>query len=574
MYNDFHKKCNFSLIVKDLEQHIFYNINRICMKNVHRFIWIFVLVAICSVSCRKDEPPPTPPPHPPTPPINEVSLLVSQYLVYDGMEMFYLWDEQMRGRKPTATDTDAKRYFESLLYRPTDVWSWITDDVDALLRDFAGESARAFGFAPFVLWADQQRTRLVGLVRYIYPNTPAADEGMRRGDIIFEIDGRPITEANWRLLVDGGSTVTLTVYNQNFQNPRPVTITPRSFSANPVLHSSVHRFDNSDRVIGYLFYTAFRSNFNNYLYQAFRKFQREGVNELVLDLRYNPGGGVDAAVYLASLIAPREAVENNEVFTIMSYNRFINNLFDSNFERYFARGYGYENWERGWRLGVYDDSQFQNPLNANLNLGRVHIIATPSSASASELTIFCLRPFMDVYHIGGETSGKYTASWTVHAFDNFLVGEPPNRRARAQSVHNPNRFTAAQREELRNWAMQPIVGRYTDRDSRDFVAAGTLRPDFPREADRRRFMDEMFMFAPAQWRPIGSEDDFLFNEAIALITGRPRIAIPPMPTRASGKQFIDAHLRSPQEEQLRRAVNVDNVEIDPEMLRKMLESLR
>ena len=532
------------------------------MKNLYRFIRILAIIAILNVSCRKDDPPPHP--RPPDPPAPEASLLVSQYLVYDGMAMYYLWNEQMLNREPTETDTDPFRYFQTLLH-PTDIrnrWSWITDDVDALLRNFAGESARAFGFAPFVLWADQQRTRLVGLVRYIYPNTPAEEAEMRRGDIIFEINGEPITEANWRLLFDGGFTTTLTVYNQFFQNPRPVIITPRPFPSNPVIHSSVHRFDDSDRVIGYLFYTAFRSgtaettesNFNGHLFQAFRRFQQEGVNELVLDLRYNPGGEVSAAIYLASMIAPREAVENNEIFTIMSYNRSVNADFD-------RRG-----WERGSRLGVYDTLRFQNPIYANLNLDRVFIIATQFSASASELTIFCLRPFMDVYHIGGETQGKYTASWTVHAFDNFFVGEYPNRRARAQRVHDldrhPNRFTAAQKEELRNWAMQPIVGQYTDRNGRDFATAGTLRPDFPIASQATN---------PAVWLPIGNRNDYLFSKAISLITGQPRTAV----TRsASDRLFFDSYLFSPQEMQLRRAVNVDNIEIDPEMLREMLRSLR
>ena len=531
---------------------------KINMKNLRQFLWIFAVVSILNVSCRKDDPDPS----------NnnndkeEPSLLVSQYLVYDGMALYYLWNEQMLGREPTEADTDARRYFESLLYRPTDVWSWITDDINALMRNFAGgESARAFGFSPLhVTFTNQQNqvVRQVAFVRYVYPGTPATEVGLRRGDAISEINGSPVNSTNVGLLFAESSltSITLTVEDQYFQNPRQVTITPRAFAANPVLHSRVDSI--GDRVIGYLFYTAFRggtaaSNFNEALFQVFANFKQSGVTDLVLDLRYNPGGEVSTAIYLASMIAPRAAVVNQEIFTTMNYNRLQNEYFD-------LRG-----WERASRLGRFNDDLLQDPLLANINPDgnlRVFIIATRWSASASELLTFGLRPFMgdnNVVHIGENTSGKYTVSWTVHAFDNFFVGTGANRIARAQRVHNPDDLTSAQREELRNWAMQPIVGTYTDRDGRDFVAAGTLIPNVA------------VPYSIDNWVPIGDERDFLFATAISLITGQPHTAV----TRsASGHHFINDQLFSPQEQQLRRAVNVDNIEIDPEMLRKMLRSLR
>ena len=501
------------------------NQSRICMKNLHRLIWIFVLVLICNVSCRKDDLSPT---------------LVSQF-VFDGMSVYYFWDERVHGRAPRATDTDAKRYFRSLLH-PIDTrngWSWITDDVDALLRNFAGESARAFGFVPITIHF-QSTGRFEGFVRYVYPGTAAEKAGIVRGDIIIAVNGVPLNDSNRHLMFDADAKTTFTVLNQHRQNRREVTITPVSFSANPVLHSSVHRIDG--RVIGYLFYTAFRSNFNESLFEAFRKFQQENVTDLVLDLRYNLGGDLSAALYLASMIAPRTEVESGAIFTTLEFNQLINNRFSRE--------------GRNRRLSAYCDD-FSNPIDANLNINRVHIIATRHSASASELTIFCLRPFMgenNVVHIGENTSGKYTVSWTVHAFDNL--------EGRAQRVRDPSRFTAAEQEELRNWAMQPIVGQYTDRNGRDFIAEGTLRPDVPVQSQ---------IFTPELWKPIGDENDYLFSKAISLITGRPHTTA----TRsASDRQLIGTPLLSPQETLLRRAVNVDNMEIEPEMWQKMLESLR
>jgi C-terminal processing protease CtpA/Prc len=506
------------------------------MKNLRQFIWIFIVAALCNVACEKKDDPVTPP----EPPENKIPA-VSQF-VYDGMSQFYLWNEQMSHKEPKISDTDANKYFESVLYSPIDRWSWITDDVNELLNTFSGEGARAYGFDALGLWWDEQRNRLIAFVRYVYPNTPAEKAGFKRGDVIWEIEKRPITVQNYNMLFEADKEVTFTVFGQDDpvlagNTPLPVTtwdvkITPEYPPMNPVLHSSIHEIDG--KKIGYLFYTAYRSNFNNYLYEVFSEFKNKGVTDLVLDLRYNPGGDISAAVYLASMIAPKDEVEKKSLFAIMNYNRFINQEYD-------RRG-----WIRGAQLGEYHE-RFPNPIDANLELelNKVYILATEFSASASELTIFCLRPYVDVVHIGENTSGKYTASWTVHAYDNFMQ----NGQARAQIVYSANdpKLTTESKEELKNWAMQPIVGRYSDKNDKDFVAAGTLRPDFPIATQE---------FNTRTWKPIGDKEDYLFAKAISLITGQPYRAA----TRSvSDRQLINTELRSRSEKLLRRAVNVDNI---------------
>ena len=59
--------------------------------------------------------------------------------------------------------------------------------------------------------------------------------------------------------------------------------------------------------------------------------------------------------------------------------------------------------------------------NSSLNLNRVYIIATQSSASASELVINCLDPYIDVIHIGTNTYGKYQASVTLYDAEDFSL---------------------------------------------------------------------------------------------------------------------------------------------------------
>lgn len=411
--------------------------------------------------------------------------------VYDGMSSYYLWSNEMVNKKPTVKDVDPKKYFESVLSSvdKTHGWSWITDDIDELLSGFSGESAAAFGFGITALWFDSSRTRIVGFVRYVYPGTPADLAGLKRGDVITHSNGVILNGTNYSVLFGSNSEVIFTVLDKNFENPRLVTIKPATIKTDPVLYSKV--YEDSGKKIGYLFYTNFIEDYNSSLYRVFSEFKAAGVTDLVLDLRYNPGGSISAATYLASLIAPASAVQNKEVFTIMNYNDYINGLFAE------------QKVDRKDYFGTYN-SKFANPLTANLNLNKVYIIAMSSSYSASELITHCLAPYMTVEHIGEKTGGKYTASWTVHAYNNY--------GGTVQPVYNERSLTTNEKATLKNWAMQPIVGKYTDKNNLDFIATNGLVPDYPIASQEQNTYT---------WKPIGDTNDYLLAKAISLITGKP-----------------------------------------------------
>ena len=460
-------------------------------------------------------------------PTNKIPV-VSQF-VYDGMSAYYLWSDEMLSKKPTASSTDPKVYFKSLL-NSTDTshgWSWITDDVDALLADFSGTPVD-FGWSLSLLWADQAKTKLVAFVKYVYPNTPAANAGIVRGNVITNIGGANIvtspTAAGYYMKLFGSTGITVTVQDQNYLNPVTKTLTPVQIQTNPVLKDTVYAPVNG-KTIGYLFYTAFIGEYNNKLYEAFTKFKNAGVTDLVLDLRYNHGGSIDAAGFLASLIAPQTVVQSKSVFTILSYNNAINQIFDQ------------RNWSRKDSLGM--SSGGLNPLSANLNLNKVYIIATGDSYSAAELITFCLKPYMNVVHIGSNTGGKFTGSWTVHAYD--------EHNGKTVTIYDGTKMTTADKSTLQKWAMQPIVAKYTDKNNADFVSPGYLVPTEPvtsQENDTRN------------WKTIGDKNDYLLAKAYSLITGIPLSGAANTTLPRSVYGFSDAKLFGQVDGQMKEAVQL------------------
>ena len=274
---------------------------------------------------------------------------------------------------------------------------------------------------------------------------------------------------------------------------KDIQITPTTIKTNPILYTNIYSV--GDRKIGYLFYTGFISNYNQQLFDVFSKFKQAGVNELVLDLRYNHGGDISAATYLASMIAPYDKVKEKPIFTKLTYNKNIGE--DKDY------------------LGVYNEKDIivenkvaakaePNPIDANLNLNNVYIIATQDSYSASELITFCLRQFLNVTHIGKKTGGKYTASITIHPFDNNL-GYPLYPKIYPKKV-----LSDELKNKLQNWAMQPIVAKYTDKEGNDFIATNGLIPNIE--------LTEGFGYLN-NWVSIGDTKDVFLGQAIYTITG-------------------------------------------------------
>lgn len=357
-----------------------------------------------------------------------------QNFIWKGLNLYYLWQDKV----PNLADnkfnsqaelnnflldySDPEVLFESLIYdrKNTDKWSWIVDDYIALEQSFQGISKN--NGVEFGLVALANNVDIFGYVRYILPNSNASSKNIKRGDIFWGVNGIQLTRSNYSELLFGSAetyTLNLGTYNAGVvtDSGNTVQLTKTVYQENPIFITK--SFNINGKKIGYLMYNSFTSTFNKELNNAILQLKNDGITDLILDLRYNSGGSVSSAIYLSSMITGQFT---GQLFTKEHWNTKIQDYF--------------ERENPSSLISNFVDKMSDGTTLNKLNLNRLYVITTSSSASASELVINGLKPYITVNTVGKTTSGKYTASVTLYDSENFLrAGANPNHK----------------------WAMQPIV---------------------------------------------------------------------------------------------------------------------
>ena len=308
----------------------------------------------------------------------------------------YFWNANLG--IPNAAAASMDQYFESLLFQPTDRYSFTQNEAN--FTQFFAEGTRT-GFGYSLAFADATRTQLQ--VRSVEPAGPAAAAGLKRGDTVLSIDGlNPTRIANGELPIVTTVGVTRTFSLADALGaPRLVTMTSSNFVLTPVLTDKIFTAASGAKV-GYLAYQEFTPSSVAALGTAFNRFRAGGVTELIVDLRYNSGGSVVVARTLASLIGGSGI--DGQVFAKIRFN--AKNT-DSNFDYPFTASPG------------------ELPSPPLEGLTQVFFITSFNTASASELVINGLTPFKKVINIGATTFGKpygflpRSACDTVYSAVNF-----------------------------------------------------------------------------------------------------------------------------------------------------------
>lgn len=374
--------------------------------------------------------------------------------VWKGMNLYYLWqadvpdlsDTRFTGQgdlntylTPFASPSDL---FNSLLYQihVIDKFSRITSDYTVLEGVLAGNTLNN-GMDYGLHYKSGSSGPVFGWVHYVLPNTDAAAKNVQRGTIFYAVNGTPLyqtaTDNNLSLLNATTYTINLADYDNGNITPngQSITLTKTDVAENPIFINTV--IPHGTRNIGYLMYNGFYPSYDDQLNTVFGNFAAQNVTDLVLDLRYNSGGSINTAIKLASMIT----------------GQFSGQLFASQQWNAKAQAY-YQNNNPGSL-----ENRFIGGLNG-LHLNKVYILTTKATASASELVINCLKPYINVVQIGDITTGKNVGSITLYDSPTF-----------AKSDANPNH----------KYAMQPIVLKIVNKDGFGDYTSGitptTLLPE-------------------------------------------------------------------------------------------------
>jgi len=341
------------------------------MKKLLQYILIVFLLATTLVSCKDEEE------VNPEPTINQQ--------IYGLMKYWYLWNDEIPEVDPDNYSSP-QALLEAVTFKPIDKWSFITS-WQAFEQLFRQGSFSGFGMG--LAFDSNSNLRIT----FTYSDSPAGIAGLDRGDIIKKINNQTVEALDQQdklnEVLSNEETLQFEVEKLGGQLV-DVSVTKGNVNINTVLYNDV--IVEGERNIGYLVFNNFIDKSKDELLTVFGDFKAKGVNELVLDLRYNGGGTLGSTDTLASLI--HQPANQGELFLEIAYNED--------------------------RSDENEPIFFRN-LSQSIDVDRLYVITTGSSASASEAIINGLRPYINVTTIGTTTSGKPVGQ-SVVKIDDLAVG--------------------------------------------------------------------------------------------------------------------------------------------------------
>lgn len=403
----------------------------------------------------------------------------------DILEYYYYWNkeiaEDIKKLDPETNDNPIKTVEEIKYHKGDkyiDKWTMLTDDMDKFTSSVEGTS-KTYGFQPVVYRLNGKDNEYVAAIAYVSENSPAQEAKLNRGDIITRVNGSVINENNYQELFYSDN-IKLTLAKLNSDNKieetgKEVSLTARTMYENPVLCDSIYEING--KKIGYLAYSSFNLESIKELVDISKKFKKEGVKELILDLRYNGGGYVITENVMASMYAPQSAVENKEVFEKEDFNENIT-------EEY--KKVGKSTVTHFTTEFYYPDNNIDiSTKDANIGLTKIYGIISGNSASASEALLGGLMPYIDVETIGQQSHGKYCTGWMIPAKDAY------------EKVP----------EEIKNWGIYVMASLYKNAKDETPCMPDGMIPDTYIEDD------------PLQSYQLGDKNEAMLKVALAKATG-------------------------------------------------------
>lgn len=411
------------------------------------------LTLLIATACKKDE----------IPEQNYTGPVTSQEInswVMDSLRIYYLWNNQLPAKPNLQQEPFA--FFKSVKYSG-DRFSTLINPSDQ--STFTNTIKSLFGFEFSIISLDNNTT--IGLVKLVVPNSNASRQGLTRGTLFYKINGQRLTAASFASLINElqtNRTGSITTVNETLTAEKTIQLSPSIFAEYPVYKDTIYTYNG--RKAGYLFFNNFATSYNPVLTDIFQHFKSQNINELILDLRYNAGGEVASAAVLCGLISAN-----------LKANSLFINYAGNNYAGQFS-----QTLNETLNTAQTNKLTFSQIEPNQLTLSKVYIIATKSTASAAEVVINNLRPYIEVIHIGENTYGKNVGSFSIQ-------DQRPAKRI--------------------DWIIYPIVYKISNANNTGGYSNGLV-------ADEK--MDENLSLP---LKEIGDPEEPLLNRALQLALNKP-----------------------------------------------------
>jgi C-terminal processing protease CtpA/Prc len=442
---------------------------------------LFLCTLLVFTACRTDKDDPDLPDNPDIP----TSASATHKWVETTLRSHYYWYKEIPASATLDYDKKIEDFFDSMLTKKDgydytnssggtshQYYSYIEKlDEEGTRSSITSHEKNSYGFEFTLLQSGED---LLALVQFVLRDSPAYKAGLKRGEWIIAVDGKPVSGADQ---LYNGAAVTLKVakfgYNEGtkkwgFTDPRDLNMGASATVDNNPIYEAKVLSSSTGKKVGYLCYNQFESgpnnDFNDKTYdnqlRTLSASTFSDVDDFVLDLRYNNGGMVTSAVLMCAMLQPA-----NRVGSLLAYLKYNDKTTPNRVEY---------------------STEDQLKTGKNLNLNRLYVLTSRNSASASEMIINCLNPYMQVIIIGEQTVGKNVAS-------------------------------VEYTDDKKEWKMHPIVAQiYNAEDFTDY--ANGFTPDIPIN-EAYEFNEKGQVTGLHELLPLGDPNERLLNVALNLIDG-------------------------------------------------------
>jgi len=440
------------------------------MKNYHFFFTVFLLSILFFQSCQTED----------TPLVYEKG--TNQYTnswILEQMKKYYLWNENL----PQHTDLslNSKDYFKTLLQKE-DRFSYA---VNVALPETFPKSVRSnYGFdISFIEFENQT----YGVVLYVLSDSPAERSGLKRGQFIKAINGILLNRQNFENVytdLNNSDKIRLQFAQYSsasgFSAFKEIEVL-RGFTFSKSILYNVILYNNQK--VGYIQIPHFDIGLAASFLSVFKEFQNQSVTKVVVDLRYNGGGDVSSAAALSIILAPN--IKLNDVFIKFKGNK-----------------------NGGQVIKTFKEALEMNETQTNFDalrtvhppIQKLYVLSGNHTASASEIIINNLKPYMNVAVIGEKTVGKDVAGFAID--DDRISGE-------------------------QGWVLYPVIYKLFNVHDEGNYAAG-IKPTV--ESNE---LQEMEIF------PLGDAREMLLSQALNGNISSKQKDIPTIKKLILNKNYID-----------------------------------